>query len=123
MIKISSFSSDINRKMVLSERNKAFLSEIEKNLGERIIPADISDYDADLKLIFMTPKIMFMKESTEGIKEGQTNASLQEIEPYTAPANLKEEVYGKSYALEEELRKAKEREKRSGKRNKRRKRR
>ena len=53
MIKISSFSSDINRKMVLSERNKAFLSEIEENLGERIIPADISDYEADLKLIYI----------------------------------------------------------------------
>ena len=53
MIKISSFSSDINRKMVLSERNKAFLSEIEENLGERIIPADISDYEADLKLVFI----------------------------------------------------------------------
>ena len=75
----------------------------------------------DLKLIFMTPKIMFMKESTEGIKEGQTTASLQDMEPYTPSTNLKEEVYGKSYALEEELEKAEAREKRSGKRNKRRK--
>ena len=31
----------------------------------------------DLKLILMTPKIMFMKEKTEGIEEGQTTASLQ----------------------------------------------
>ena len=77
----------------------------------------------DLKLIFMTPKIMFMKESTEGVREGQTTASFRDIEPYTAPVNLKEEVYGKSYILEDELRKAEEREKHSGKRNKKRKRR
>ena len=75
----------------------------------------------DLQLIFMTPKIMFMKESTEGVKEGQTTASLLDIDPYKPSANLKEEVFGKSYALEEELQKAEEREKRSGKRNKRRK--
>ena len=31
----------------------------------------------DLKLIFMTPKIMLMKEKTEGVEEGQTTASLQ----------------------------------------------
>lgn len=30
----------------------------------------------DLKLIFMTPKIMFMKEKTEGIGEGRTTASI-----------------------------------------------
>ena len=77
----------------------------------------------DLQLIFMTPKIMFMKESTEGVKEGQTTASILDIDPYKPSANLKEEVFGKSYALEEELQKAEEREKRSGKRNKRRKRR
>ncbi len=29
----------------------------------------------DLRLIFMTPKIMFMKEKTEGVAEGQTTAS------------------------------------------------
>ena len=53
MIKISSFSSDINRKMILSDRNKAFLSEIERHLGEKIIASPIDDYDADLKLIFI----------------------------------------------------------------------
>ena len=53
MIKISSFSSDINRKMILSDRNQAFLSEIEKHLGEKIIASPIDDYDADLKLIFI----------------------------------------------------------------------
>ncbi len=34
----------------------------------------------DLKLIFMTPKIMLMKESTEGIASGQTTATLDEYE-------------------------------------------
>lgn len=32
----------------------------------------------DLKLIFMTFKILFMKESTEGVAEGQTTAALEE---------------------------------------------
>ena len=32
----------------------------------------------DLKLIFMTVKILFMKESTEGVAEGQTTAALEE---------------------------------------------
>ncbi len=31
----------------------------------------------DLRLIFMTPKIMLMKEKTEGIEDGMTTASLQ----------------------------------------------
>lgn len=34
----------------------------------------------DLKLIFMTPKILLIKESTEGIAEGQTTATLEEDE-------------------------------------------
>lgn len=42
----------------------------------------------DLKLIFMTPKVMFMKEKTEGIQDGQTTAS------------LKEEVYGRNQLFE-----------------------
>ena len=67
----------------------------------------------DLKLIFMTPKIMFMKESTEGIKDGQTTASLREAEVPTL-SNLKEEVYGKSYVLEEEIEKAEARGARNG---------
>ncbi len=54
MIKVSSFSSDINRASVLSERNKAFISEIEGSLGEDLIPAAIDDYEADLKLIFIS---------------------------------------------------------------------
>ncbi len=54
MIKLSSFSSDINRASVLSERNRAFISEMESNLGESLISAPIDDYDADLKLIFIS---------------------------------------------------------------------
>jgi len=49
----------------------------------------------DLKLIFMTPKVMFMKEKTEGIPDGQVTAS------------LKETVYGKKIELEEKLTHAK----------------
>lgn len=44
----------------------------------------------DLKLILMTPKILFIKESTEGIEEGSINAM----------KNLKEEVYGKTQIFE-----------------------
>lgn len=36
----------------------------------------------DLKLIFMTVKILFMKESTEGVADGQTTATLED-EGYT----------------------------------------
>ena len=32
----------------------------------------------DLKLLLMTFKIVFMKESTEGVAEGQTTAALEE---------------------------------------------
>lgn len=42
----------------------------------------------DLKLIAMTPKVMFMREKTEGVGDGQTTAS------------LKEEVYGKNHFTE-----------------------
>ena len=45
----------------------------------------------DIKLIIMTPKVMFMKESTEGIDDGQATAS------------LKEEVYGRNIDIEKEL--------------------
>ena len=53
MIKISSFSSDINRKIVLSERSREFISSIERDLGQSLVVSDIGDYDADLKLIFI----------------------------------------------------------------------
>lgn len=58
----------------------------------------------DLKLIFMTPKIMFMKESTAGVGEGQVTASLRTREP-DAPVSLREEVYGKPVVYEEEIKK------------------
>ncbi len=35
----------------------------------------------DLKLILMTPKIMFMKDATEGVKEEFTDPALEPIEP------------------------------------------
>lgn len=53
MIKISSFSSDINRKLVLSERNREFIASIERDLGQSLVSSDIGDYDADLKLVFI----------------------------------------------------------------------
>ena len=49
----------------------------------------------DLKLIFMTPKIMFMKEATEGVEDGNTTAS------------LKEEVYGKQFSYDEFIKETK----------------
>ena len=54
-----------------------------------------------------------MKESTEGVKDGQTTASLKEAEVPNS-SNLKEEVYGKSYVLEEEIEKAEARGTHSG---------
>lgn len=53
----------------------------------------------DMKLILMTPKIMFMKESTEGVEAGQENALQFK--------NLKEEVYGQTQNLEEKISKRK----------------
>ncbi len=54
MIKVSSFSSDINRTTLLSARNRKFFSDIEGNLGESLVASTIEDYDADLKLIFIS---------------------------------------------------------------------
>lgn len=54
MIKVSSFSSDINRVSLLSQRNREFFSEIELRLGEKLVVALIEDYEADLKLIFIS---------------------------------------------------------------------
>ena len=68
----------------------------------------------DLKLIFMTPKIMFMKESTAGVEEGQITASLRDTGSGTS-VSLREEVYGKPVAYEEEIKKQ------SGKRKRRKK--
>ena len=74
----------------------------------------------DLKLILMTPKILFMKESTEGVDDGKSNASLagnaaeleherelSQLKQEIRKKKLKEEVYGKSIKLEEELEKKK----------------
>lgn len=49
----------------------------------------------DLKLILMTPKILFIKESTEGVEEVFT-ADMNYV-------NLKEEVYGRKQDLEEKI--------------------
>ena len=53
----------------------------------------------DLKLIIMTPKILFLKDSTEGIDTGTVTASVAK------KAALKEEVYGKMQDLEKEFNK------------------
>lgn len=50
----------------------------------------------DFKLILMTPKVLFMKEATEGVDKGMTVAGLGGEE-------LKAEVYGKLEEFEEEL--------------------
>ena len=54
MIKVSSFHSDLHRQDVLAQRHASFLAGIEGYLGEQIEVAPIEDYDADLKLIFIS---------------------------------------------------------------------
>ena len=54
MIKVSSFHSDLHRQDVLAQRHAAFLASIETYLGEQIIVSPIDDYDADLKLVFIS---------------------------------------------------------------------
>ena len=53
----------------------------------------------DFKLIMMTPKILLMKESTEGLSEGKINALSNDR------SLLKAEVYGKAENLEENIKK------------------
>ena len=54
MIKISSFHSDLHRQDVLAQRHASFLASIEACLGEQIEVAPVEDYDADLKLVFIS---------------------------------------------------------------------
>ena len=54
MIKVSSFHSDLHRQDVLAQRHASFLASIETYLGEEIVVAPIDDYDADLKLVFIS---------------------------------------------------------------------
>ena len=54
MIKISSFHSDLHRQDVLAQRHASFLASIESYLGQEIEVAPIDDYDADLKLVFIS---------------------------------------------------------------------
>ena len=54
MIKVSSFHSDLHRQDVLAQRHAAFLASIETYLGEQITVSPIDDYEADLKLVFIS---------------------------------------------------------------------
>lgn len=54
MIKVSSFHSDLHRQDVLAQRHASFLASIGTYLGEEIVVAPIDDYDADLKLVFIS---------------------------------------------------------------------
>ena len=54
MIKVSSFHSDLHRQDILAQRHASFLASIEGCLGEEIIVSPIDDYDADLKLVFIS---------------------------------------------------------------------
>ena len=54
MIKVSSFHSDLHRQDVLAQRHASFLASIEACLGEQIEVAPVEDYDADLKLVFIS---------------------------------------------------------------------
>lgn len=53
MIKVSTFISMLHDSAEFQKRNSAFLSAIEKELGQTLVFTDIQDYDADLKLIFV----------------------------------------------------------------------
>ena len=54
MIKVSSFHSDLHRQDILAQRHASFLASIEACLGEELAVAPIDDYDADLKLVFIS---------------------------------------------------------------------
>lgn len=54
MIKVSSFHSDLHRQDILAQRHASFIASIEGCLGEEIIVSPIDDYDADLKLVFIS---------------------------------------------------------------------
>ena len=54
MIKVSSFHSDLHRQDILAQRHASFLASIEACLGQEITVAPIDDYDADLKLVFIS---------------------------------------------------------------------
>lgn len=54
MIKESSFHSDLHRQDLLAQRHASFLASIEAELGEQIEVSPIEDYDADLKLVFIS---------------------------------------------------------------------
>lgn len=54
MIKVSSFHSDLHRQDVLAQRHTSFLASIEACLGQQIEVAPVEDYDADLKLVFIS---------------------------------------------------------------------
>ena len=52
-IKISTLNSTLHESNAFSKENKLFIESIEKELNEKIELTDISDYDADIKLIFI----------------------------------------------------------------------
>ncbi len=52
-IKISGLRSGLNYNDKLNLIAGSFIEEIEGKLGEKLAPADISDYDCDVKLIFI----------------------------------------------------------------------
>ena len=54
MIKVSSFHSDRPRPDLLAQRHASFLASIEAELGEQIEVSLIEDYDAELKLVFIS---------------------------------------------------------------------
>lgn len=53
IIKLSKIRSNLSYNKSLEENNNLFVKELEDNLGVNINISDISDYDCDLKLIFI----------------------------------------------------------------------
>ena len=54
MIKVSSFKSSLHNYDEFDIGTKNFFNEVESKLNEKLNPAEIEDYDCDLKLIFIS---------------------------------------------------------------------
>ncbi len=52
-IKVAGLRSGLNYNDQLNLITGKFIEEIEEKLGEKLVPADLSDYDCDVKLIFI----------------------------------------------------------------------
>jgi len=70
-IKISTLRSVLHDSIEFNKRNKEFIDSIEKLIGSSLNISDISDYDCDLKLIFIESggSEMLFKKQMDNLKE------------------------------------------------------